>query len=397
MINAAGIVIILLALLVHVQVLFFLAQVLGSLSSIHGTDRARGGRRPKVSVIVPARNESVSIAKTIAAIKPQLTTLDRLVVVADNCSDDTARIAALEGAEVTERHNQERVGKGYALAHGIQFVGQSGAPEVVILVDADCELAPGSVDELARVSATHHRPVQATNLQEGPSSAGRTARIAEFALKVKNYVRPLGARRLGLPCQLSGTGMAFPWSIISSVELSTGHITEDLKLGADLAISGYESLFCPEAKVTSRAPASIQGNEVQRARWEHGHLAMIYEYVPYLLWSACKKRRPSLLVVALDLSIPPLGLFALIMIALTCGGVLVTLGGFSAWSVVVTGSTLPIFGMAVWLAWYRHGREIVSGRDLLSAPLYALSKIPMFWRFLTKRQVVWIRSERDLN
>ena len=55
MINAAGIVIILLALLVHVQVLFFLAQVLGSLSSVHGTDRARGGRRPKVSVIVPAR------------------------------------------------------------------------------------------------------------------------------------------------------------------------------------------------------------------------------------------------------------------------------------------------------------------------------------------------------
>jgi len=126
-------------------------------------------------------------------------------------------------------------------------------------------------------------------------------------------------------------------------------------------------------------------------------LAMIYEYVPYLLWNACKKRRPSLLVAALDLSIPPLGLFALIMIALTCGSVLVTLGGFSAWSVVVTGSTLPIFGMAVWLAWYRHGREIVSGRDLLSAPLYALSKIPMFWRFLTKRQVVWIRSERDLN
>src|SRR5262249_58162412 len=135
MINATGAVIILLALLVNVQVLFFLVQVLGSLSSVHGIDRARGGRRPKVCVIVPEHNESVSIAKTIAAIKPQLTTRDRLVVVADNCSDDTATIAALEGAEVIERHDQERVGKGYALAHGIQFVGRSGAPEVVILVD----------------------------------------------------------------------------------------------------------------------------------------------------------------------------------------------------------------------------------------------------------------------
>src|SRR5262252_6396123 len=162
MINAAGIVIILLALLVHVQVLFFLAQVLGSLSSVHGTDRARGGRRPKVSVIIPAHNESASIAKTIAAIKPQLTTLDRLVVVADNCSDDTAKIAALEGAEVIERHDPDRVGKGYALDCGIQFVGRSGAPEVVIFVDADCELAPGSVDELATLSFARDRPVQAT-------------------------------------------------------------------------------------------------------------------------------------------------------------------------------------------------------------------------------------------
>src|SRR5262249_61035655 len=119
------------------------------------------------------------------------------------------------------------------------------------------------------------------------------------------------------------------------------------------------------------------GNQVQRTRWEHGHLAMIYEYVPYLLWNACKKRRPSLLVVALDLSIPPLGLFALIMIALTCGGVLVTLGGFSAWSVVVTGSTLPIFGMAVLLAWDRHRRKIVSRRELLSAPPLPLSTIPL--------------------
>jgi len=85
---------------------------------------------------------------------------------------------------------------------------------------------------------------------------------------------------------------------------------------------------------------------------------------------------------------------ALIMVALTCGSVLVSLGGFPAWSVIVTASTLPIFAMAIWLAWYRHGRKIVSGRELLSTPLYALSKIPMFWRFLTNRQIAWIRSER---
>jgi glycosyltransferase involved in cell wall biosynthesis len=394
MITASGVVIILLALLIHVQALFLLLQVLASLPTVRKTHRARG-RRPKVAVIIPAHNEDISIAATIRGIKPQLSNGDRLVVVADNCSDDTAGIASREGAEVVERRDQQRVGKGYALDDGIRFVGRTGAPDVIIFVDADCELEPDSVEELARVSMAHDRPVQATNLQEASASASRTVRIQQFALKVKNYVRPLGSRRLGLPCQLSGTGMAVPWSNISLVGVSTGHIAEDVKLGTDLAIAGHEPMFWPRARVASKFPESIEGNRVQRTRWEHGHLAMICEYAPYLFWNAFKKRRLSLGAMALDLSIPPLGLFAVIMIVLTGAGVLVALGGFPTWSVIATASTVPMLGLAIGLAWYRHGREIVSAADLLFAPIYALSKIAMLWRFLTKRQVVWVRSERN--
>jgi cellulose synthase/poly-beta-1,6-N-acetylglucosamine synthase-like glycosyltransferase len=394
MISAAGAVIIALALLIHVQALFLLLQILASLPAAREMDRTRGSC-PRVAVIIPAHNEDISIAATIRAIKPQLSGLDRLIVVADNCSDDTARIAGLEGAEVVERRDEQRVGKGYAVDYGIRFIARSGAPEVVIFVDADCEFEAGSVEELARVSMAHNRPVQATNLQEASASASRTVRIQQFALKVKNYVRPLGSSRLGLPCQLSGTGMAVPWSNISSVNFSTGHIAEDVKLGTDLAVAGHEPMFCPRAKVTSKFPESIQGNRVQRTRWEHGHLAMICEYVPHLFWNAFKNRRLSLGAIALDLSIPPLGLFATIMIALTGADVLVVLGGFPIWSVIVTGSMLPILGLAIGLAWYRHGRAIVSARDLLFIPVYALSKIGVLWRFLTKRQVVWVRSERN--
>jgi cellulose synthase/poly-beta-1,6-N-acetylglucosamine synthase-like glycosyltransferase len=396
MINIAGTIIFVLALFVYVQVLFLLAQVLASLPSKCATDRTHGRqRRPSVCVIVPAHNESALIAEMIMATKSQLTTTDRMVVVADNCSDDTARRSALAGAEVIERHDPEHVGKGYALDYGIKFLQQTKHPEVVVFVDADCELAPGSIDELAQLSFADHRPVQATNLMEGPRMAGRTARIAQFAWRMKNYVRPLGASRLRLPCQLTGTGMAIPWSLLSSVELSTGHIAEDAKLGIDLAISGYGARFCPGAMVTSRFPISKQGIRVQRTRWEHGHLALICEYVPYLLWNACKKRRISLLAVALDWSIPPLGLFVLIMVTLAGGATLVMLGGFSAWPVIITGSAILTFGLTIGFAWHRHGRTIVSARDLLSAPVYALSKIPMFWRFITKRQDVWIRAERD--
>jgi cellulose synthase/poly-beta-1,6-N-acetylglucosamine synthase-like glycosyltransferase len=397
MINLAGIMLVMLAVLVYVQVIFLLVEVLASFPPIGVTGKALGQRRAPVAILIPAHNESVCIVKTVAALKSQLTAHDRLIVIADNCSDDTASLAIVAGAEVVERHDHERSGKGYALDYGIEFLRRSGAREVVIFVDADCTLAAGSVDELAQLSVDHYRPVQATNLMESAGSAGRTVRIAQFAWRVKNYVRPLGAWRLGLPCYLTGTGMAFPWSIIGSVELSTGHIAEDAKLGYDLAISGHEPLFCPGARVSSYFPLNASAARHQRTRWEHGHLTIACQYVPRLLWSACLNRRVSLVAMALDLSIPPLGLLTLLMIALLGGSVLMALAGFPAWPIVITASALLTFGLALSLAWYRHAREIVSARDLLFAPTYALSKIPTLWRFLIKRQMAWIKTERDPN
>ena len=77
-----------------------------------------------------------------------------------------------------------------------------------------------------------------------PNSAQRT-RVREFAWRVKNWVRPLGLSSLGLPCQLMGTGMAFPWEVIADARLATGSLAEDLKLGLELAANGHPPVFCP--------------------------------------------------------------------------------------------------------------------------------------------------------
>jgi cellulose synthase/poly-beta-1,6-N-acetylglucosamine synthase-like glycosyltransferase len=395
MIEAAGIVLVALTLLVLVQALFLLAQVLASLPKRSRTEQLRNGPRPLVAVIIPAHNESTSIASTIGVIVPQLTNQDRLVVVADNCSDDTAAVAALSGAEVIVRRDYDHIGKGYALDYGVQFIRRTGAPDVVIFIDADCELAPGSVDELAEMSFVHFRPVQSTNLVKASTASGKSARIAEFAFKLNCYVRPLGSRRLGLACRLTGTGMAFPWSIISSVELATGHIAEDGKLCVNLAIAGFETLFCPTAKVTSVFPEALRETRLQRMRWEHGHLQTIKTYVPRLFLNACRKKRLSLAALALDFSVPPLGLLNMIAVVLIGIASLLAIAGFPAWIVYLTASTFCVFCLAIGLAWHRYGREIVSPRELLSAPEYVLSKVPMYWRFIFHRQVGWDKSELD--
>src|SRR5450631_4215805 len=68
-----------------------------------------------VAVLIPAHDEAKGILATLNDIKPQLRPTDRLLVVADNCTDDTAAVAASAGAEVTVRLEPTKIGKGYAL------------------------------------------------------------------------------------------------------------------------------------------------------------------------------------------------------------------------------------------------------------------------------------------
>ena len=86
--------------------------------------------RPRVAVLVPAHNESSVITATLNSLLPQLREGDRLLVVADNCTDDTAVLVRAAGAEVAERSNEQQRGKGYALDFGITDEGKTLLVEV---------------------------------------------------------------------------------------------------------------------------------------------------------------------------------------------------------------------------------------------------------------------------
>ena len=387
-----GVLLTLVAAMLLVPVAVLLAQVLLAGARVRPTDAA--ARRPRVAVLVPAHDEAAGIAASLATVAPQLLAGDRLLVVADNCSDDTASVAAQAGAEVVERRDAERRGKGYALDFGLQRL-RADPPEVVLIVDADCLVDPGAVERLARDCARHGRPIQALYLMQSPPDAGLKTRIAEFAWVVKNQVRPLGMLRAGLPCQLMGTGMAFPWVQIEHAPLASGHIVEDLQLGLDLAAAGTPPRFCPEARVTSRFPVDAGGLAAQRTRWEHGHLGVIATQAPRLLWRALAQARPALAALVLDLCVPPLAALTLLLLAVLAATALFAAVGGDAGPLQL--AALGVVGLlaAVLLAWAGHARHIVSLRELLGAPLYVLGKIPIYARWFKARQVEWVRTKRD--
>jgi cellulose synthase/poly-beta-1,6-N-acetylglucosamine synthase-like glycosyltransferase len=351
------------------------------------------GNRPRAAVLVPAHNESAGLLPTLYAIQAQLRATDRLLVVADNCSDDTAAVALAAGAEVVERNDPSRIGKGYALDWGIRHL-RADPPAVVIVIDADCRVSDSALATLATVCENANRPIQALYLMTAPACSSISYRISEFAWRLKNWARPLGLDSLGLPCQLMGTGMAFPWDVIRTADLASGHIVEDLKLGLDLADGGWPPLFCPSAVVMSEFPQSATGVTSQRERWEHGHLSMI-AIAPALIARAIARRNWRLLALTLDMAVPPLGLLGLLTIVSAAGGALAAALGLSPAPFFISCIGFASLTLSVLLAWLGFGRDVLPPRSLLALVPFLLGKLGLYGRLVARGPVSqWTRTDR---
>ncbi|MDY6902614.1 MAG: glycosyltransferase, partial [Cyanobacteriota bacterium] len=298
------------------------------------------------------------------------------------------------GVQVIERHDTNRLGKGYALDYGLNHL-KSQAPDVVVFIDADCLVSQGTIEQVIQKAFTTRRPVQATYLMTKSDSYSPKASVSAFAFKVKNLVRPLGLSQLGQPCLLTGTGMAFPWEVINSVDTASSNIVEDMTLGFDLSLAGHPPIFCPQSNVTGYLPQEVKTARGQRTRWEHGHLQTIFTYVPLLLKEGFKQKRFDLFVSALDLCVPPLSLLVIAWLGVTIFASVtgILLGIWT--SAVISIFAGSLLFTAIFSAWTKFGRSDLPFIQLLTVPFYILWKIPLYFQFLIKRQKSWVRTKRD--
>jgi cellulose synthase/poly-beta-1,6-N-acetylglucosamine synthase-like glycosyltransferase len=355
--------------------------------------RAASTERPDVAVLVPAHNEACGIRRTLDSLTPQMRAGDRIVVVADNCTDDTARIARDAGAIVLERADPVRHGKSYALEFGVDALYSDAAP-VIVVVDADCTVHPGAIDQLAIRAFATGRPVQANYVLETPSHRNRQSRIAALAFLIQNFVRPSGLDRLGLPCLLNGSGMAFPADVLRHAPLGSGRIAEDRWLTADLALAGHLPVFCPGATISGSLPDREDARQTQRRRWIHGHLECIVFQGPRLLAAAFRQGRLDILGLFCDLCVPPLSLLFLAWSGVTA----VTLAaGFlgAGWLPAILPVAAGVFMSASFCGVIlRFGDRDLIGL-LPAGPAYAVSQLPVFLTFVVRRQRTWVRTGRD--
>ncbi|MFM6206294.1 MAG: glycosyltransferase family 2 protein [Planktothrix sp.] len=349
---------------------------------------------PQIAILIAAHNEEFGIEATLNTILPQVNFKHQVIVIADNCTDATASIARQLGTTVLERQDLNHQGKGYALDYGLSFLAQN-PPDVVVMIDADCHIESGSIAKIAQQAMVKQRPIQSMYLMETPQNPTPKDSISAFAFLVKNWVRPQGLARLGFPCLLTGTGMAFPWSVICQVSLASSNLVEDMQLGIDLALSGASPLFCEDAKTLGILPIQETAATTQRTRWEHGHLNTLLTQVTPLIVASIRQQRLDLLAIALDLCVPPLALLVLLWTATLIASIGVAIFNISVFPFYCLAFEGILLLIAILLTWFKFGRSILSLKTLLSIPFYILWKLPMYFNFLKKPQQEWVRTQRD--
>jgi cellulose synthase/poly-beta-1,6-N-acetylglucosamine synthase-like glycosyltransferase len=346
------------------------------------------GRVTHIAIIIPAHDEEAGIADTVGALLADAPVGVRLLVVADNCHDQTAGAARAAGAEVIERVDPHHIGKGYALAYARDHLA-GRPPEIAIAIDADCRIAPGGISRLATVAAGSTAPVQANYLMRPDRSAGPMVQFSGFAFLVKNLVRQRGLDRIGAPAILTGSGMAFPWAIFATAPLATGDIVEDLALGVALARRGQPPIFLPDVTIWSDA-GSTRATMKQRRRWEHGFLATARSTAPALLGSA----RWAHFWLGAHLLVPPLTLLMIVHLVLLAGLAWSCFAGASPGPLMTEGLVIASLLLLVARAWFREGREQMRAVTWLLLPWYMIWKIPIYLALLLRPERDWIRTDR---
>ena len=370
--------------------LVFLAEVVLGLAPQRRRSFPPGPRR--IAILTPAHNEQGTIGASVAAIglyRPEGT---RHLVIAHNCSDGTAAEAQAAGADVAALDDPARRGKGYALAFGREQLA-GDPPDIVIVIDADCTIDPGTIERLADVAAVHGSAIQGSYMFRSRPGDAPLVQISNFAMLVKNLVRQRGGNRLGAPALMTGSGMAFPWARFAALDLATGNIVEDLAIGLELIEAGAPPAFEEAAHIWS-VPSNVAGTETQRARWEGGFMATARSTAFPLFARGLARLRWPQIWMGLHLMVPPLTLLLMVNTLVWVATGLLALAGLSA-PFHLSSSLLAAMLVSVLLAWLVAGRAMLEPRMLVRLPFYLFWKLALYARLARKKEEqAWVRTER---
>lgn len=245
-------------------------------------------KRHRFAVLICARNEEKVIAKLIESINAQ--TYDRscirIFVMADNCTDSTARIARNAGAVVYKRENPFAVGKGYALEELLCHISDdypSGYFDGYFVFDADNVLDKNYIKEMNRTFCDGFDIITSYRNSKNYGSNWISAGYALWFLRESRYLNHARSL-LGTSCAVSGTGFFFSRRILEKNGGWKFHLlTEDIEFTVHNIVNGEKVGFCKDAVLYDEQPTSFGQSCRQRMRWAKGYIQVFRKYGVALL------------------------------------------------------------------------------------------------------------------
>ena len=227
---------------------FWIYQLVIWISSLFYKNKPKiiSNKKHKFMAVIPARNEENVIQNLIKSIKMQNYPQDLIdiYVIADNCTDDTAKISRLAGATVFERYNETQRSKGYALEwfFDIISVRYPDKYDAFCVFDADNIVQNNFFNIMNQKLCQGEVIVQGYRDIKNAEDNWLTGCYALFYWTM-NKCYHLARYRLGLSPLINGTGFMVAMSVLNETNgWHTETLTEDIEFSLNSIARGHKKI-----------------------------------------------------------------------------------------------------------------------------------------------------------
>lgn len=273
----------------------------------------------KFAMIIAAHNEEVVIGKLIESMLSQdyPKELYDVFVIADNCTDNTAKIAREYGVKVYERFNSEKRGKGYALEWIFEKIYKMKTHyDAIAIFDADNLVDKNWLKEINSKMQDGYKVVQGYIDSKNPNDSW-IATAYSIAFWSQNRMFQLARANVGLSNQIGGTGFAISIDFLKKYGWGATCLTEDLEFSCKMILNGEKVGWAHDAIIYDEKPLKLDASWVQRQRWMRGFADVASRYFFRLLKEGIKQRKWFIIDCAIYVMNPFLTLMLGISMILT--------------------------------------------------------------------------------
>lgn len=352
----------------------------------------------KFAVIVAAHNEERVISGIVRNLKhlkyPE--EMYEIFVIADNCTDDTAKIAKENGARVFERFDNVKRGKGYSLEWMFKkLFDMEEEFDAICILDADNLVSKNFLMEMNKYLSLGHKVIQGYLDSKNPHDTWISGNYS-LSYWISNRLFQLPRHYLGLSCALGGTGFVMSMKVLKEIGWGATCLTEDLEFSLKLVLKGMRVAWAHDAVVYDEKPLRLKQSWIQRKRWMQGHCDCAGRFLKKLLVKTVKDKDK----VAFDSALYLIQPFIIVFNAFVALGALVNfiieptfktpfgipIGAFIAMTLAVTYAYIIFVYIEGKLTWKTAAYFVIF-------PFYSLTWVPIIIHgFIDRHKKEWAHT-----